>query len=691
MVEEIEDVLGKGILEKILNLLFEENPLSYNQISEKISIDYGTLKKTMIRNKDYFQESSKDGKTKFFKLSILGEKFVREKLEDYKKKQDYFKELDEALKRKQVLVEELSEEVKNIIQNKEINLNREGKSIYIDVGELAVENPALSEMLLEKPDEVIGVFKNSLEKDYDIRFKNLPKTAIINIEELRQEHLNKLIMVECRSVSLSNVRPIIKNIKFECPSCGTVHSVLQNDSFIRRPSRCSCGRKGGFREISKEMVNAANVMLEDLQEKTENPNLQRIRALIQKDLTEPANLSIFIPGNEIRAVGILREVSIFNKGKQSVSLGFVFEILSAELFEPEVNISNFTEEDIEKIKQLSKDIDEKGMGEINTSFAPDIYGYEQIKNALIFQLCNEKNDPNSPTRNKPNILLMGDPGIAKSVLAKFSISLTPGSREAVGGGSSAVGITASVIKEEENLGGYRVEPGALILAKEILLIDELNNLSDEDKPKLQEGMGQQSVTINKANLHVKLRVTAGILATANPKNGSFNPTEDPASQFNIPSPIINRFDEIFIMIDYPEENRDREIANKMIKREKGEIKPKYDIKFLKKFFIYARNFSRPEIDDNISKKLQILYVKIRKEKTEKLIINPRFVEALTRLIKASAKIRLSNKVKDKDIERALDILNKTHFQTSEYSRFNFDEKPVYELSDKEKEILQIQK
>jgi len=264
MVEEIEDVLGKGILEKILNLLFEENPLSYNQISEKISIDYGTLKKTMIRNKDYFQESSKDGKTKFFKLSILGEKFVREKLEDYKKKQDYFKELDEALKRKQVLVEELSEEVKNIIQNKEINLNREGKSIYIDVGELAVENPALSEMLLEKPDEVIGVFKNSLEKDYDIRFKNLPKTAIINIEELRQEHLNKLIMVECRSVSLSNVRPIIKNIKFECPSCGTVHSVLQNDSFIRRPSRCSCGRKGGFREISKEMVNAANVMLEDL-------------------------------------------------------------------------------------------------------------------------------------------------------------------------------------------------------------------------------------------------------------------------------------------------------------------------------------------------------------------------------------------------------------------------------------------
>jgi len=270
---------------------------------------------------------------------------------------------------------------------------------------------------------------------------------------------------------------------------------------------------------------------------------------------------------------------------------------------------------------------------------------------------------------------MGDPGIAKSVLAKFSIAITPGSREAVGGGSSAVGITASVVKEEENLGGYRVEPGALILAKEILLIDELNNLSDEDKPKLQEGMGQQSVTINKANLHVKLRVTAGILATANPKHGSFKSNENVISQFNIPSPIINRFDEIFTMKDNPEEKRDREIADKMIKRERGRIKPKYDPEFLKKFFVYVRNFCQPEIDDSISNKLQELYVKIRKQKTEDLIINPRFIEALTRLIKASAKIRLSNKIKDKDIKRALEILNKTHFQTSEYLKFNFSEPP----------------
>lgn len=671
MTEKIEEALGQGIFERILSLLFEGKPLSYNQISEKLKEGYASLKKTMVRNKNYFQESSKEGKTKFFKLSEFGEKFVNEKIENYKKRTDYIKEMDEALKKKQVLLEDIFREAQNIVQHKKINFNREGKSIYIDVRELSKENPAFSEMLLEKPEEVIEAFKSSLEGDYDIRFKNLPESCVVNIEELRQEHLNKLIMIECRSVSLSNVRPVIKNIKFECPSCGSVISVMQNESFIRTPSRCSCGRKGTFRLISKEMVNASIVMLEDLQEKTENPNLQRVRTIIQKDLTEPDKLFIFIPGNEIRVVGILKEVPIFKQHKQSIALGFVFEVLSAELFEPEVDISNFSKEDVNKIKQLAKDIDEDGMSKINTSFAPEIYGYEQIKNALIFQLCNKKNDPGKSTRNKPNILLMGDPGIAKSVLAKFSIAITPGSREAVGGGSSAVGITASVVKEEETLGGYRVEPGALILAKEILLIDELNNLADEDKPKLQEGMGQQSVTINKANLHVKLRVTAGILATANPKEGSFKKNEKLIPQFNIPSPIINRFDEIFIMRDNPEEKRDKEIANKMIKRERGEIKPKYDKEFLKKFFVYVRNFCQPEINENISEKLQELYVQIRKEKTEDLMINPRFVEALTRLIKASAKIRLSSKIEDKDIKRSLDILNKTHFQTSEYLRFNF--------------------
>jgi len=673
----LQDALTGGILELTISSLYNSNPKSFQQIAKEINKSSSVINTIIFRNKDFFQETEKQGKTKFFKLSPAGEQFVQEKIEYYKKKQEFairsFSEEEERLKEH----DEIYKEIKLIIQN--IKIDRRGKSIYLDFNEIEIQNPVIANKILDNPDELINFFKISFEFDCKIIFKNLPNISLTNIEDIRQEHLNKLIILEARSVSLSNVRPVIINIKFECPSCGTIISILQNDFNITHPKKCSCGRRGDFKTIKRDLVNISNIMLEDLQEKTNNPNLQRIRGIIREDLTDPKNLMIFTPGNEIKVTGIVREVPIFIRGQQSTSLNLIFEILYAELFEPAIEISNFSEKEIDEIKEIAAKINEKGLSEINTSFAPDIYGYEEIKNAIILQLCNKRNEPKkTKIRNKPNILLIGDPGTSKSVLANFLIDITPGSRKAVGGGSSAVGITASVIKEEESMGGYRVEPGALVLAKEILVIDELNNLSDDDKPKLQEGMSEQSVSINKANLHVNLKVVAGILATANPRYGSFKQNQEIIPQFNIPTPIINRFDEIFIMRDHVEENRDKEIAKRMIERERKNIIPKYSKDFLKKFFVYIRNFEEPEIDDALAQKLQVVYAHIRKDKTENLMINPRFIEALTRLIKASAKIRLSQYIEGKDVQRALNILKKSHFQLSEYEHFGFENGQVVE-------------
>jgi replicative DNA helicase Mcm len=269
--------------------------------------------------------------------------------------------------------------------------------------------------------------------------------------------------------------------------------------------------------------------------------------------------------------------------------------------------------------------------------------------------------------------LIGDPGVAKSVLCDFSVSITPGSRKAVGGGSSAVGITASVVKEEESLGGYRVEPGAMILAKELFFLDELNNLSDEDKPKLQEGMNEQTVSINKANLHVQMKVTGGILAGANPKNGHFitGGKESIQEQFNIPSPILNRFDSIFVLQDEVNEKLDKQIAENMLKRQRGILKPEYSKEFLKDFFAYIRHFPEPKISEEISKKIQNLYSEARNTYNQGVKINPRFLESLTRMAISSAKLRLSEEVNETDLIIALKILSKSQYKVSEliYLRF----------------------
>ncbi len=287
---------------------------------------------------------------------------------------------------------------------------------------------------------------------------------------------------------------------------------------------------------------------------------------------------------------------------------------------------------------------------------------------MILQLCNRRNlKTNGNQRNKSNILLIGDPGVAKSVLCDFSISVCGGSRKAVGGGSSAVGITASVVKEEDALGGFRVEPGAMVLAKELLFLDELNNLHDDDKPKLQEGMSEQTISINKANLHVQMKVSCGILAVANPMYGHFRKNSDKSiyEQFNIPSPILNRFDTIFMIQDSVNETQDKMIAEKMINRYRGEIKTKYNRDILRKFFSYVRNLEEPTIEDDVQEILKEIYFKARKIASSGTKINPRFLEALTRMSVSHAKLRQSKIVEEKDIKATIKILSKSQYNLQE--------------------------
>ena len=461
------------------------------------------------------------------------------------------------------------------------------------------------------------------------------------------------------------------------------------DDILKEPSRCSCGRRGGFKTIGQDVEDTSGVVIEDIQERTENPNTQRLKCRIKGYLTRQDKISIFTPGNEVRIIGILRQVKSYNKGILTTNLGFLLDVLEVELFEPEVDLSKFTDEDIQEVKDMAGMIDIEGLEHITESFAPEVYGYDKIKQALMLQISSKRNDPKIKTiRNKPNILLIGDPGTAKSVLGNFVISITPGSRKATGGGSSAVGITASVVKEEESIGGFRVEPGAMVLAKELLFLDELNNLPDDDKPKLQEGMSEQVVSINKANLHVSLKVLAGILACANPIKGHFVPGNI-SEQFNIPSPILNRFDLIFVMKDYSDPVRDNKIAERMIQREQNQITSRYSKEQLRKFFVFVRNQPEPTMSEKIVDRLKIIYINSRKDNNpSEVMINARFMEALNRLIKSSAKIRMSKIVEEKDIIRSLAVLNKSHFQIKEYKHFNFEEQlKNYKLNEQGMEIL----
>jgi DNA replicative helicase MCM subunit Mcm2 (Cdc46/Mcm family) len=208
----------------------------------------------------------------------------------------------------------------------------------------------------------------------------------------------------------------------------------------------------------------------------------------------------------------------------------------------------------------------------------------------------------------------------------------------------------------------------MVLAKEVLFIDELNNLSDEDKPKLQEGMESQSITINKANIHIKMKVTSGIISAANPSGGHFSLDGEKTmeQQFNITTPILNRFDTIFVMMDNIDEESDSKIAAKMIKRHQGKLSMQFDKDFLRKFFTYIRASEEPIITEECGNLMNKAYCLARKNNQGRVKLNARFLNGLTRMVIASAKLRQSKEVAKKDIERAIEILAESEFKVNPY-------------------------
>jgi len=650
-------------------LVLNQGNFTDDMLAKSLNKSEETIRQNLSRKKDYFERKKVNGKICHTFLSQIAVDEINDRISSHN---NILAQKEEAEKKKKKQLEH-QEKYNLSIQNfiRETNPKREGSFIYMDFNELAEYDPKLADTFLDDPTKFIESFSKNFDDLLEVQLLNLPKSLALNIEEIRKEQLNRVICLEGRITSFGEVRPVITEVTFECPSCGC--SIVKKQNYrtgeLTEPFNCLCGRKKGFFTKSRKEVNTCFIQLEDLQDKTDNPHSQRIKAVLFNGMCGKEKIKLFNPGNEIRAVGILKEVPIIKKGKQTVFLNWIFEIISAELIEKDIEISNISSEELEKINNLSKEIDKEGLMAIVPSFAPEVFGYDIIKQAIILQMVNKRNDKKcNAVRNKSNILLIGDPGVAKSVLGDFAVDILPGARKAVGGGSSAVGITASVIKEEESMGGYRVEPGAMILARDLLFIDELNNLQDEDKPKLQEGMNEMTISIDKANLHVKMKVSSGIIAAANPKNGHFvdNPEETIEQQFNIPTPILNRFDTIFVFRDFVDSEKDKGIATKMLNRHRGKLNPIYDKQFLRIFFSYIKKVEEPIIEEEIAIKLSEVYSAVRNSRADGVRINPRFLESMTRMIIASAKIRQSKKVEVKDIQTALEILSQSRYNIKDF-------------------------
>lgn len=571
--------------------------------------------------------------------------------------------------------EELLSEAKNFFEFHKKKFGesiRKGKKvIYLDFIELTEFSNSLSEEILLNPEETLRLIELAIEEsglinNVRIRLENLPKAHDIKIRNIRSKHLDQIIVIEGIIRQSSDVRPQVVNAKFECPSCGTIISVLQLEKKFREPLRCSCGRRGGFRLASKEMVDTQRLVIEESPESlTGGEQPKRINVFVKEDLVEPKMEERTTPGSRVKVIGILKEVPVpLSTGGLSTRFDLAIEANNLIPLEETFEELDITEEDEARIQELSQD--PEAYEKLRDSIAPSVWGFEEIKSSLLLQLFGgvKKLKPDGQhSRGDIHIMMIGDPGVAKSVTLGFMSSISPKGRYVVGKSTSGAGLTATVVRDEF-LKGWSLEAGAMVLAnKGLVCIDELEKMTPEDQSSMHEAMEQQTVTISKANVQASLKAETSVLAAANPKFGRFDPYQSIPQQINLPPALINRFDVIFTMRDIPNKGNDEKVAEHILSEHKTEPKDMLiDRDIFRKYVAYARQRVKPTLGDEAAAEIKKFYIDLRNKPVSSeaalkpIPISARQLNSLVRMAEAAAKIRLSPNVELQDAKKAIDIM-----------------------------------
>ncbi len=340
-------------------------------------------------------------------------------------------EAAEQIKRFQEFLESYETQIFN-------NASKGQNFVVIDFSKLSIFDPALAEQLLNEPEETIKAAEAALQemdlpegtKNFRARFKNLPESQNTKIRDIRSDHIGKFLVIEGLVRQKSDVRPQVVSSRFECPSCGNIIYVLQIETRFKEPARCGCGRKGKFTLLSKELVDAQGIVMEEIPEKLEGGEQpKRINVFLKEDLVSPITEKRTNPGSKIRVTGQVKEVPVvLRTGSQSTKFDLLIEANFVEAIEESFYEMEISKKEEEEIKKLAEDT--RVYEKLIEAIAPSIYGHERIKEALVLQLLGGVQKTRTDgvvSRGDCHVLLVGDPGCiaADSMVSLYCKGMKP--------------------------------------------------------------------------------------------------------------------------------------------------------------------------------------------------------------------------------------------------------------------------
>ncbi|KAJ2102462.1 MCM DNA helicase complex subunit, partial [Coemansia sp. RSA 922] len=564
-----------------------------------------------------------------------------------------------------------------------------GESLEVAYAHLARARPVLAFFLANAPREMLAIMDDvamdavlamfpgyaRIRGAINVRVQGLPTTC--SLRDLRQAQLNSLVRVSGVVSRRTGVFPQLKFIKFDCGKCGAVLGPFAQGAATEvRVTLCvACQARGPFTVNSEQTVyrNYQRLTLQETPGSVPAGRLPRHREVVLlADLIDCAR-----PGDEIEVTGIYSHApdatAVARHGFPVFAT--VIEANHVARRADEFAAVRLTEDDRRAIRALARD-DHVGR-RIVRSIAPSIYGHEQIKTALALALFGgvaKDIGGKLRTRGDINVLLLGDPGTAKSQLLKFVESTAHRAVFTTGQGASAVGLTASVRKDPVTR-EWTLEGGALVLAdRGVCLIDEFDKMNDADRTSIHEAMEQQSISISKAGIVTTLHARCAVIAAANPIGGRYRPALPFSQNVELTEPILSRFDVLCVVRDEVDPVKDELLARFVVQshtrshpllaaaqpeEEEDSAMPTDGIPqdLLRKYIMYARETVNPRISDRFSDRIAHLYAELRRESlaTASVPITVRHIESMVRLAEAHARMHLRDYVRNDDIEVAIRV------------------------------------
>ena len=558
--------------------------------------------------------------------------------------------------------------------NQLANRYPEHASLFVDYSELEKMDPGIADALIHTPDLMIEAAEEALRQMNisvaagvrfapHVRFVNLPSEDKL-IEQLNSRNINELVAFKAVVTKRAEVMNRVKIALYKCELCETEFKLIVVKNFTP-PKRCENCKKFGTLKQSEEESTYVDIQKAEVQELLERVRggapAAHIEILLEDDMVNQ-----IAPGDNIDIAGILRlRPPQKMKQKQDFIYTRYIEINSVRNLKKDFEEIEITKEEERRLVELSHNPNIGDM--VVDSIAPSIYGHSEVKRALALQLFGGTRGKTMrggmTIRDDIHVLLIGDPGIAKSRFLQSVSEIAPKSIYVSGKSVSGVGLTVAAERDELGDGGWTLKAGALVLASGgTAQIDEFDKIEEEDRAALHEAMETQTISVAKAGMVAKFRTKTAILAAANPKYGRFDQTKNLGDQFDIPPTLLSRFDLIFAIVDVLDEEKDAKLATHILNTHMGldrdgdtGVSETLEKDLLRKYIAYARRKVSPKLTKEASEKIKEYYVDLRRKSKEagSVAITPRYLEGLVRLAEANAKMRLNDIVEGSDADAAV--------------------------------------